>query len=190
MNTRLLPVVAAALLLVAPADAAEDASAAVKQARTIARDFMTTLKGELMRAMEDGGPAHAIEVCKAVAPRIAEDESRKFGWHVARTSHRVRNPANAPDAWERKILASFLARAERGENLKAMEYGEVIETGDRRVFRYMKAIPTQALCLNCHGSDLQPEVTARLAELYPDDRATGFEVGDLRGAFTFSKRLD
>ena len=57
-----------------------------------------------------------------------------------------------------------------------------------RTFRYLKAIPTGPLCLKCHGSDLAPDLAAKLAELYPEDKAHGFAVGDLRGAF--SVKLD
>jgi hypothetical protein len=32
-------------------------------------------------------------------------------------------------------------------------------------------------------------VKAKLAELYPKDRATGFKEGDIRGAFTLTKTL-
>ena len=48
---------------------------------------------------------------------------------------------------------------------------------------YVEPIVTQPLCLACHGSSLAPEIAERLAADYPDDRATGFEVGDLRGVF-------
>ena len=40
-------------------------------------------------------------------------------------------------------------------------------------------------CLQCHGKvdDLAPEVRDVLAKNYPQDRATGFAAGDLRGWF-------
>ena len=47
----------------------------------------------------------------------------------------------------------------------------------------MKAIPTGGLCLQCHGEVLDPAVAGKIAELYPDDQATGFIDGDLRGVF-------
>ena len=49
--------------------------------------------------------------------------------------------------------------------------------------RYMSAIVTQPLCLTCHGSEIAPEVAAEIARHYPEDQATGFAAGDLRGAF-------
>jgi len=51
---------------------------------------------------------------------------------------------------------------------------------------YMRAIRiNMPLCLQCHGmeEDLAPDVVEQLTKLYPDDTATGFSQGDLRGAF-------
>jgi hypothetical protein len=41
----------------------------------------------------------------------------------------------------------------------------------------------QPLCVACHGKFLAPDVAAIIEEAYPEDQATGFEVGDLRGVF-------
>lgn len=61
-------------------------------------------------------------------------------------------------------------------------------TVENGTFRYMKAIPMQGMCMTCHGGqELIPDnVKERLATLYPDDQATGFTPGSLRGAFTVS----
>ena len=59
----------------------------------------------------------------------------------------------------------------------------------RKVFRYMKAISTGALCLNCHGADVSADVTRELERLYPKDAARGFRVGDIRGAFSITQTL-
>jgi hypothetical protein len=48
----------------------------------------------------------------------------------------------------------------------------------------MRAIPTDALCLTCHGKTLAPDLAAAIARNYPGDQATGFELGQLRGAFS------
>ena len=53
----------------------------------------------------------------------------------------------------------------------------------------MKAIPTQEICLQCHGENLHGEVVEQLANHYPHDQATGFAVGDIRGAFTIEVPL-
>jgi len=46
----------------------------------------------------------------------------------------------------------------------------------------MRSIATEPGCLACHGSEVAEPVRAAIAERYPDDHATGFAVGDLRGA--------
>ena len=48
---------------------------------------------------------------------------------------------------------------------------------------YVEPILLQPPCLACHGEALAPDLAARIAELYPADRATGFRVGELRGVF-------
>ena len=51
----------------------------------------------------------------------------------------------------------------------------------------MKPIPTVGLCVTCHGGDVSEKITQRINFLYPNDLATGFSVGDIRGAFTLQK---
>jgi len=161
----------------------------LEESRAIAAEFMKTLKGELMQAMQTGGPVNAIGVCKLRAPAIAAELSALKGWQVGRTSLKVRNPANAPDSWERVGLESFEQRKQAGEDPARLEYYAVVEQKGKPVFRYMKAIPTAGLCLACHGTKIDPVVAAKLAELYPGDQARGYQVGDIRGAFTFIEPL-
>ncbi len=152
-----------------------------------AKMAMKTLGGELMKAlkqaMAEGGPTAAIKVCNIEAPAIAKAVSEQHGWKVGRTSLKVRNPNNAPDEWETQVLQTFEQRKAQGEEVASLEH---IETTDSSV-RFMKAIPTKGVCLTCHGSEIQPELSAELKRLYPDDKATGFKLGDIRGAFTLVK---
>jgi hypothetical protein len=161
----------------------------VDGSRAVAAEFMKTLKGELMQAMQAGGPVNAVGVCKLRAPAIAAEIGALKGWQIGRTSLKLRNPANAPDEWERARLESFEQRKQAGENPAQIEYYEVVEQDGQPVFRYMKAIPTAELCLSCHGANIDPAVAAKLTELYPMDQARGYKVGDIRGAFTFIEPL-
>jgi hypothetical protein len=157
--------------------------------RAATQAFAGALLGELQAAMAAGGPVAAIEVCSVKAPEIARAQSAATGWTVGRTSLRIRNPANAPDAWERAQLMEFERRQAAGENLATMEVAAVVPADGRPVFRYMKAIPTAEPCLACHGSAVAPDIAARTADLYPEDQARGFAAGDLRGAFTITQPL-
>jgi hypothetical protein len=167
----------------------EDLEPRAEQSRAAVKDFMLNLKGALQQALQAGGAINAIAVCKEKAPAIAADVSNQKGWRVARTSLKVRNPSNAPDDWERKALEDFDKRNAKGENPDTMEFYEVVEESDGPVFRYMKAIPTAHLCLECHGENIDAAVAKKLDALYPADQARGFKAGDIRGAFTITQPI-
>ena len=181
--------IAAMVLAGGLAVADEDMAARTEAARGVVKLFATELTGRLKQAMEVGGPTEAIAVCHTEAPVIAAGQSESSGWDIGRTSLRLRNPDNAPDAWEVAVLEEFAARKAQGEDVAKLERTEIVEADGARTFRYMKAIPTAEMCTACHGTALAPEVAASLAELYPQDQATGFAVGDLRGAFTLRQPL-
>jgi hypothetical protein len=167
-----------------------DYSPEIESSRATAKEFMQTLKQELLAGMQDGGPVNAISVCNLSAPAIANTYSIRKGWDVGRTSLKVRNPANAPDTWERSVLESFEQRKRAGEDPAKMEHHEVITRNGVSTFRYMKAIPSARLCLACHGEQVDSTTSERLKKLYPDDQALGYRIGDIRGAFSISQPLD
>jgi hypothetical protein len=160
------------------------------EAREAIKDFGPTLKAELQTAMAADGAVAAIKVCNLRAPDIAAAKGDQHGFRVGRTSHRVRSPANVPDEWEAARLQEFLTAAGGGVAISTLEFAAVVESDDGPVFRYMKAIPTEEVCLVCHGQELAPEVLDALNELYPEDQARSFETGDLRGAFTLTRDLN
>ena len=165
----------------------EDLAARTGASREAIKSFAGALQGRLSSAMADGGPTVAIEACNIAAPEIAKEASAARGWSVGRTSLKLRNPANAPDAWELAVLQDFEVRKAAGEDPGTLDHAETVVADGQRTFRYMKAIPTQPVCIACHGTSIAPEVTARLDVLYPDDRARGFSVGDIRGAFSITQ---
>ncbi len=171
---------------------AEDAGskdALTGQARGIVAQFSERLKSELMGAMRAEGPVKAIEVCNVAAPAIA-GEASKDGWTVRRTSLKLRNAKAKPDAWEKQTLQFFEAEKAKGGDVAKLERSEIADVNGVPTFRYMKAIPTaEQPCLTCHGSSVPEPVRAKLAELYPQDQATGLQAGDIRGAFALSKPL-
>lgn len=162
----------------------------VVSARAISMDLAGKLKGRLEAALKEGGPQTALGVCKTVAPEIAAQVSEGFGGTVGRTALKVRNPKNAPDAFETDVLNRFVEEASAGADVSKLEHAEILEAGGERTFRYMKAIPMAAApCSVCHGESVAPDLMQSIRDLYPEDRATGFRPGDIRGAFTILKPL-
>lgn len=154
------------------------------RSRLLAQQLGTELKAELSSALASTGPVGAINVCRTRAPEIAAKLSRDSGAVVSRTALRVRNPANAPDALQRAMLEQFAGDLATGRTEMPLEAAVEINRGGRIERRYMRAIPMDAMCLACHGQQLSPEVASAIASDYPADQATGFEQGQLRGAFS------
>jgi len=140
-------------------------------------ELLAPFKRELKATLTEGlaaGPVEAIGACRLQAPSIAaahtQDDVR-----IGRTSHRLRNPENVAPDWVAPILAEYLAEASaRSPRSVLLPNGR---TG------YSEPIFIQPPCLTCHGESTAPTVAAKIAELYPDDRAIGFRLDDLRGIF-------
>jgi hypothetical protein len=154
------------------------------EAASLIPPFQQQLLGTVKQAMTDGGPVQAVEACQSLAPSIAEQHSQA-PWKVGRTALKLRNPDNAPDAWERSVLEQFAQRAAAGEPIQEIRHAEVVHGQ----YRYMQAIGTAEACLGCHGEKVKPELLSLLDQHYPQDQARGFREGDLRGAFTLSRPL-
>lgn len=162
----------------------------VRQSRAMSAELGGKLKAQLEAALKSGGPASALGVCQTVAPAIGGELSQSFGGEVGRTALKVRNTDNAPDAFEAKILERFVAEAANGADLTKLEHFETIEENGKRLFLYMKAIPmAEKPCAACQGKTIDPQLLDKIRELYPEDQATGFVPGEVRGAFTITKQL-
>ena len=172
--------------------AAADESSDRTEARLVASELVQKLGGELRKALQESGPAGAIAICRDAAPHLAGELSRRTGWRITRVSLRTRNPLlGQPDAWEQATLRSFDESVLAGKKAESLEIAETVDEPDGRYFRFMKALPVQAVCLGCHGSDqsISNAVRERLALDYPKDRATGYGVGEVRGAVSVKRPL-
>lgn len=150
-----------------------------------ARDAATALGQGLMQALlarlEAAGPDSALAFCADSAQALTA-RYQSAGVDVHRTSLRVRNPSNAPDSAERRVL-EYLGGLKAAGTLPS-EFMEVRRSGDgTRELRYFRPVTVAAGCLNCHGAveGIKPSVRAVLAERYPEDKAVGYAEGDLRG---------
>jgi len=155
----------------------------VEKSRELSMQLGKELKAELGAAIQKGGPIAAIDVCHTRAPAIAERLSAESGARVGRTALRVRNASNAPDDVQRAVLEQFADDLTAGRVEGPLEAAFEIKREGGIERHYLRAIPTEALCLTCHGDTLAPELAAAIARDYPGDQATGFKLGELRGAF-------
>jgi hypothetical protein len=132
--------------------------------------LVSHLMGELSGALMHGGAQKAIAVCGERASALASEVGSEWKVHIGRTSQRLRNPLNDPPAWAAAHVASAATEP-------------AFFAGPSRQFGALYPIRLVPMCVQCHGrsEDLAPQVRAALQQNYPDDAATGFATGDLRG---------
>ncbi|MBL9207411.1 MAG: DUF3365 domain-containing protein [Opitutaceae bacterium] len=148
-----------------------------------------TLVNEVNAAVAKNGADKAIDFCHLKAlpmtgqiitgmPRITA---------VKRTSLRLRNPANAPDAHEKVALARVEHDIEDG-NPPRLLMQRIDRPGKKPEWRLYRPMAVAPQCLTCHGpsESLSPELRARLAERYPDDKALNYTAGQWRGLIRVS----
>ena len=164
----------------------------VAESSQLIKQLATGLKQELSKAIEKHGVAAAIQTCNIQAPIVTAQTHADSPLSIRRTSLKWRNPANAPDDWERGILEKFEQQLAQGTAIEQLTYTSITNENGKKILRFMRAIPTNPICLNCHGSEnnLTAEVQNMLNKEYPNDQAIGFAVGDIRGAFSVSQTLD
>ena len=134
--------------------------------------LFTALSSRLMEVLQSKGPAAAIEVCSQEAVEIAQRVGQERGVQIGRTSFKLRNPANAPRDWVKPYVEQ---RIDSPQSL-------TLENGNHGSLFPIRLV---VKCLMCHGGpdDMLEQVSEELAKRYPDDEATGFTQGDLRGWF-------
>ncbi len=177
------------LSLLAGLNAMADDAGLLDEARKVASAVPPKLLQVLSAEIAQGGVASAVGVCNEKAPQMAKAASEQSGWAIRRVSLRNRNAKAVPDAWERSALEEFDRRAAAGESPATLEKSVMVEDGGRKEFRYMKALPVQQVCLGCHGSNetISADVAVKINGLYPQDKAVGYALGQIRGAMTIRK---
>ena len=152
--------------------------------REASKQLGAQLKNKLISTMQTAGPEEAITVCNLEAINISSEVSKNNNLKVGRTSLKIRNSNNSPDDWEHKKLLELHHKHQSEEDIDNLEVYEIVKKQKGNEFRYLKAIPVSEPCLLCHGKSIAPIISTKISELYPTDQATGYELGEIRGAFT------
>jgi len=159
----------------------EAIAAATARAEAAAQSLTVALMGELTKALQEGAAADAVHVCGEVAQSITMRNGGEDGFRVSRTALRVRNPVNAPVEFELAVLERWASESD------PKDWSEVVATETGHELRWMRPIRLMPMCAQCHGvpgEQILPATLEAIRERYPDDQATGFAPGDLRGALT------
>ena len=171
--------------------AAEDTAALLRETRQQSR---CAAEGG-RRDAEGGcrkGVTGAISVYSEAAPAMLRDIRQKTGWDIRRVSLKARNAATGtPDAWEARQLAEFNIQVAEGGRADQLEVSEIVTGSDgKRTFRYRRRCPwaksvSSATARPRRRRRAQGRAGARL----PADRATGYSLGQVRGALSVKRPL-
>ena len=138
------------------------------------------LSGQLQKALAEGGVQNAIKYCNIVASPLIDSLSKAYNVTIRRTSFNARNPQNRPTDSEKEVLIGFANAHKAGEKSDPV----IRETDQGEKIYYQPIYIPNALCLNCHGNpgvSMSQEDYDFIQSLYPEDAATGYQEGDLRG---------
>ena len=161
---------------------------ALAEGNRISALAQNALSEQLKQAISEGDVLEAVKFCNVVAYPILDTLATGLDAEIKRASLRLRNPRDAPTDTERKILEQYQSQLNSSEELLP-----VVEVLDEQQILYAKPIVmNNPLCLNCHGAvgtQVSDETHTLLNSLYPEDDATGHQLGNLRGiwSITFSQ---
>ncbi|RPI69726.1 MAG: DUF3365 domain-containing protein [Ignavibacteriae bacterium] len=150
----------------------------------IAASAQKELATKLKAALEAGGPIAALETCSVEALTITNQVAEQHGVSLRRATLRPRNPYNTANDLERTVLLEMEAKLRQ----RGVPDTVTIAVEDSvHVFYPIRIV--EKPCMACHGSvetQITKETAAVIAERYPDDKATGYTPGELRGAWVIS----
>lgn len=144
--------------------------------------LLEKLGGELKKHMSESGPIGALDFCSNNALALTHEVSVSTGTKIKRVSLNNRNPINQPTVEEKTVLEKWGQMATKNGRVPPFE---VIQLSNGKK-AYLKPIVIQnEACLKCHGN-VSGDVETAIKRLYPEDKATGYKMGDLRGAISIT----
>ena len=150
-----------------------DTSAFLQQGDSIANLVQKVLLANVMQAMKSGGPGFAVTFCNEKAMPLTDSLAKAYNCVIQRVSDKYRNPLNKLSETDAEIFKAVSA---------SMNPVLISENGQLIYYKPIKiAMPA---CLTCHGTagkEMDPKTAEIIRQKYPDDLATGYKEGDLRG---------
>ena len=140
----------------------------------------------LMGTIQKKGTLEALTFCNERAYPLTDSMAVVHNADIKRVSDKPRNPNNKANTEELGYINTFKQVVAKNE-----EVSPIVKEMDDKV-RVYYPITTNTMCLQCHGKPnetLQPTTLAKIKNLYPLDKAIGYNVNEVRGiwSITFDK---
>lgn len=155
--------------------------------KEISTESFKALSGKLKEQLQKGGVVHAVPFCNSEALPITKELSEKYNVSIKRTSNKIRNKKNNSTTRELEVVEKFITLKENNKEL-----APIVEVGKNDKVHFYAPIIMKSNCLVCHGTvgqELSVKNDSIIKLLYPNDKATNYKEGDVRGiwSITFDK---
>ncbi len=169
---------------------AEEKEIYILKGKAIADLTQKALGQNLMKAMAEGGPVHALTYCNVAAIPLTDSLSKKHGVEIHRISDQYRNTQNKPDKQASEMLEYYQKINADNETLE-----HLVKKMDDGSVHFYAPIKVGGLCLQCHGKvgeTVADSTYAQVMKLYPKDLAINYKIDDLRGIWDvkFSSEIE
>lgn len=155
-----------------------------EEAKTAIMKLKTTLQTQLKKNLKKGGVQQAAIFCSNKASDITHAVNISFthDTSIRRISLKNRNSDNSPTSDEKVVLKQMQKDFKSGKKIEPLIIKQVFKNSYKV---YKPILINKGICLKCHG-DLQhrdQKAYKIISKNYPNDKATGYKMNDLRGAF-------
>jgi len=154
----------------------------LSKGKEITQKTFKLLSGNLMTQMKQGGPKQAIPFCNLQAIPLTANMATQENVQIKRVSKLFRNEANMPSSEELGVINDYETALKNGENL-----APVLLNPLQGAPHFYAPIIIDKKCLACHGvvgEQVSKPTDSLIKTMYPNDLATGYKVGDLRGIWS------
>ncbi|GAK76479.1 cytochrome c family protein [Nonlabens ulvanivorans] len=137
----------------------------------------------LMGTIQKKGTKEAVTFCNVKAYPMTDSMAIAQNARIKRVSDRPRNINNQANKKELAIIEQFKKSIASNK-----DYEPVTELIDG-VNHFYYPITTNSMCLQCHGEpnkDINADVYATISQLYPTDKAVGYDVNQVRGIWSIT----
>lgn len=179
-NILLYSMIGATLFSCNPSLSEQDKERFLAKGDSITMESQKVLLANVAGQIQRNGVPNAVDFCNIKAIHITDSLSKNKNVEITRLSDKNRNPNNAiANAIDEKAWQQLVTLMKENTQPKHL----ILE--DKDAVYYYKAIPLgMPTCLACHGNkqnEISAETLAVIQDKYPNDKATGYEMGQLRG---------
>lgn len=144
----------------------------------ISNETQGVLLSNVSKAIQQGGSLYAVEFCNLQASGLVDSLNAEFNCKISRVTNKNRNPENHLDTSSDKQMWDYFTGIQQKEELH-----DTLILVKKNMVYYKPILTAMPACLQCHGpaEKIEPETWKKIQTLYPEDKATGYALNELRG---------